>query len=172
MKRFHWPLTRVYAVKQQRERALRNDLFMLAQEIARVREAILHRRTRVRGLLEDLAGRPLPDRIAEQDVFMQFIGVEEEAIRHLTARRTELEATRTETYRRFLEVRATCKMLARLREQAYGRYVQEVAREEQKLLDEAAHVAHARKQEHRPMAEPERVDWSARWAGPMPRAAG
>jgi flagellar biosynthesis chaperone FliJ len=171
VKRFRWALQRVFDVKQQRQRALRSELFMLAQEIAQVREAILYRRTRLRGLLEEMAGRPLPDRIADQGVFMQFVGVEEEAIRHLTARRADLEAARTETHRRFLEVRATCKMLARLREQAYRRYLQEVGREEQKLLDEAAHVAHARKQERTPVTEGSRVDWSARWAGAMPRAA-
>lgn len=150
MKRFQWPLARVFSVKQQRERALRSDLFMLAQDIARVREAILYRQTRLRELLEHLATRSLPDRIAEQDVFMQFVGVEEEAIRRLTARRADLEATRRQTHRRFLEVRATCKMLARLREQAYRRYLQKVARDEQTHLDEAAHVAYARKRAHAP----------------------
>ncbi|MFO8014499.1 MAG: hypothetical protein R6X20_14470 [Phycisphaerae bacterium] len=170
MKQFRWPLERVFDVKQQRQRALRSDLFMLAQEIARVREAILYRRSRLRGLLEELAGRPLPDRIADQGVFMQFVGVEEEAIRRLTARRADLEATRTETHRRFLDVRATCKMLARLREQAYRRYLHEVGRDEQKLLDQAAHLAHARKQERTPATEGGRVDWPARWAGAMPRA--
>jgi len=153
VKRFQWPLARVFAVKQQRERALRSDLFMLAQDIARVREAILYRQTRLREILEHLATRSLPDRIAEQDVFMQFVGVEEEAIRRLTARRIDLEAARTETRRRFLEVRATCKMLARLREQAYARYLQEMGREEQKHLDEAAHVAYARQHAPAPAAE-------------------
>jgi flagellar biosynthesis chaperone FliJ len=119
-----------------------------------------------------MADHALPDRIADQDVFMRFVGVEEEALRCLSARRADLEATRAETHQRFLEARATCKRLARLRDQAYERHLQDVARAEQTLLDEAAHVAYARKQEHRPAAEPERVDWSARWAGAMPRAAG
>lgn len=171
MKRFRWTLQRVFDVKQQRQRALRSELFMLAQDIARVREAILHRRTRLRSLLEDLASRSLTDRIAEQAVFMQFVGVEETAIRHLTARRADLEATRTETHRRFLDVRSTCKMLERLREQAYQRYLREAARDEQKLLDETAHVAHARQGDRLPQAEGRREHRPLEWARPMPRAA-
>lgn len=171
MKRFQWTLQRVLDVKQQQQRALRSDLFMLAQHIARVREAILHRRTRLRGLLEDLADRSLPDRIAEQAVFMQFVGVEESAIRHLAARRADLEATRAETNRRFLDVRATCKMLVRLREQAYRRYMEEVARDEQKLLDESAHVAHARRGDRQPAGGTRQVNSPAEWAGATARAA-
>jgi len=151
VKRFQWRLERVFDVKQQRQRGLRSELFLLAQEIARVHEAILYRRTRLRGLLEDLAGRSLPDRIAEQAVFMQYVGVEELAMRQLAARRADLEAARTETHRRFLQVRATCKRLERLREQAYRRHVREVARNEQKRLDETAHMAHARRGERVPM---------------------
>jgi len=150
VKRFTWRLDRVYEVTQQRQRGLRSELFMLAQQIARVHEAILYRRTRLRGLLEDMADRSLPDRMAEQAVFMQFVGVEEEAMRRLSARRADLEATRAETHRRFIQVRATCKRLERLREEAYRQYVREVAREEQKRLDESAHVAHARRGERQP----------------------
>jgi len=146
MKRFKWKLERVLDIKRQRERALRHALFMLAQEIAQVQEAILERRTRLRMVLEELAGRSLADRIAEQAVFMQFAGVEETAIRRLQARRHELDQTRAETQQRFLEVRAACKMLVRLREEAYRAYLREVGGREQALLDESAHVAYARRQ--------------------------
>jgi len=145
VKRFRWKLQRVFDVTHQRRRALRSELFMLAHAIARVRETILERQTRLRMILEELAGRRLADRIAEQTVFMQFAEVEESVIARLRARRAELDATRAETHRRFLHVRATCKMLSRLREQDYRHYLREVAREEQKRLDESAHVAYARR---------------------------
>jgi len=145
MKRFKWKLERVLDIKRQRERALRHELFMLAQAIARVQEAILERRTRLRMVLEELAERSLADRIAEQAVFMQFAGHEEAAIRRLQARRRELEETRSQTQQRFLEVRAACKMLVRLREEAYRAYLREIGGREQAMLDESAHMAYARR---------------------------
>ena len=157
MKRFRWKLQRVLDIKRQRERALRHDLFMLAQEIARVQEAILERRTRLRTVLEELARRSLADRIAEQAVFMQFAGVEEAVIRRLQARRHELDEVRSETQQRFLEVRASCKMLVRLREEAYRAYVREVGKREQATFDESAHVAYARRHAD-PDSEREQAD--------------
>jgi len=135
----------VLDVKAQRRQALRNTLLSLAQEIARTREAILLRRTRLRTLLEDLAGQPLADRIANQAVFMQFVGVEESAIGRLEARRADLEARRAEARTRFLQARTECKMLTRLREKAFDAYVREVAAAEQKAIDESAQLAYARK---------------------------
>jgi len=145
VKRFRWRLQRILDVKRQREQVLRSALFMLAQQIAQTREAILLRRTRLRMLLDDLGGRGLADRIADQAIFMQFAGVEETAIARLEARRADLEAKRAETRTRFGEARGACKMLTRLREKAYHAYVREVARAEQKELDESAHLAFARK---------------------------
>ncbi len=145
MKRFRWKLQRVFDVTHQRQRALRSELFMLAQAIARAREAILERQTRLRMILEELDGRQLADRIADQAVFMQFAEVEQSVIARLQARRADLDATRAETHRRFLRVRATCNMLTRLRERAYRHYLREVARQEQTMLDESAHVAYARR---------------------------
>jgi flagellar biosynthesis chaperone FliJ len=146
VKRFHWKLQRVLDVKQQRRRALQSDLFLLAQQVAQVREQTLERRTRLRVILEELGGRRLADRIAAQAVFMQFVGVEEAAIAALEARLADLEATRAEVRQRFLEVRAACRMLTRLREDAYREYLREVSRQEQKMLDESAHVAYARRE--------------------------
>ncbi len=145
MKRFRWKLQRVLDVEEQRREALRSELFHLAQAIAQVHEAILVRRSRLRAVLAEMATRPLAERIAAQAVFMPLAEVEEAAIGRLEARRTELQDRRDQTHRRFLEVRAMCRRLLRLREVAYRAYLQEAAREEQKALDETAHLAYARR---------------------------
>jgi len=144
VKRFKWKLQRVLDIKTQHERALRSDLFTLAQAVVRVREEILERRTVIRTLLEELGQRRLADRLAEQTVFLEFAAVEERWIARLGARLRDLESERAEKQRRFLEVRATCKTLKRFREEARSAYMRDVAKREQMAFDESAHTAFAR----------------------------
>lgn len=144
MKRFKWKLQRVLDIKTQHERALRSDLFALAQAIARVREEILERRTVLRTLLAELADRRLADRLPELAVFMEFSAVEERRIERLGARLRDLESERAEKQRRFLEARATCKTLKRLREEARSAHMRDVGKREQMAFDESAHTAFAR----------------------------
>ncbi len=144
MKRFKWKLQRVLDIKTQHERALRSDLFALAQAIARVREEILERRTVLRVLLAELADRRLADRLPELAVFMEFSAVEERRIERLGARLGDLESERAEKQRRFLEARATCKTLKRLREEARSAHMRDVGKREQMAFDESAHTAFAR----------------------------
>jgi len=144
VKRFKWKLQRVLDIKTQHERALRSDLFALAQAIARVREEILERRTVLRVLLAELADRRLADRLPELAVFMEFSAVEERRIERLGARLGDLESERAEKQRRFLEARATCKTLKRLREEARSAHMRDVGKREQMAFDESAHTAFAR----------------------------
>jgi len=144
VKRFKWKLQRVLDIKTQHERALRSDLFALAQAIVRVREEILERRTVLRTLLVELADRRLADRLPELAVFMEFSAVEERRIERLGARLRDLESERAEKQRRFLEARATCKTLKRLREEARSAHMRDVGKREQMAFDESAHTAFAR----------------------------
>ncbi len=150
MKRFKWKLQRVLDIKTQHERAIRNDLFVLAHTIAGVREEILERRTILRTLLEELGKRRLGDRLHDQAIFMQFSKVEERQIERLGARLKELEAQRAEKQEQFLAVRSTCKTLERLREEAREQHMREVGKREQMAFDESAHIAFARKPSPRP----------------------
>ena len=145
MKRFRWRLQRVLDIKTQHERALRNELFTLAQVIAGVREEILERRTMLRTLLAELGRRRLDDRLPEQAVFMEFSAFEERQIDRLRARLKELEAQRAQKQEQFLAIRSTCKTLKRLRAEAREQYMREVGKREQMAFDESAHIAFARK---------------------------
>jgi len=154
VKRFKWKLQRVLDIQTQHERALRSELFTLAQAMARVREQILERRTVLRTLLEELGGRRLDDRLPEQTVFMEFAAVAERQIDRLRARLRDLESERAAKQRRFLEVRAMCKTLKRLREEARSAYMRDVAKREQMAFDESAHTAFARSASPRLKATP------------------
>jgi len=145
MKKFRWRLERVLDITAQREKALRSELFALAQAVVRVRRAIVERRTALRILLEEMGRRPLADRLAEQALVMAYSAGEQRELRRLDARLAELEAERARKRKRFLQTRAMRETLERMREQAREDYLRQVAKREQSEFDEQAHIAFARK---------------------------
>jgi len=145
MKTFKWKLERVLQITGQREKALRSELFALAQAVVRVRRAIFERRTVLRTLLEEMGLRPFGDRLAEQTVFMACAAGEQRKLRRLENRIAELEAERARKRQRFLQTRSMRETLERMREQAREEYMRQVAKREQTEFDEGAHIAFARK---------------------------
>ncbi len=152
MKKFRWKLERVLDITAQREKALRSELFALAQAVVRVRRAIVERRTALRILLEEVGRHPLADRLAEQAVVMAYSAGEQRELRRLDARLAELEAERARKRKRFLQTRSMRETLERMREQAREDYLRQVAKREQSEFDEQAHLAFARKAAPSPAA--------------------
>jgi flagellar biosynthesis chaperone FliJ len=152
MKRFAWRLQRVLDITEKREQALRLELGALARDIVLVRQEILTRQMIVRTLLDDLAARPLTERLPEQSVVLATASVERRILDKLRARQAELEAARDAKTEQYLRTRGTRRTLERLREEARLRYLRAAARVEQTQFDEAAHIAYGRKD--RPHARP------------------
>ena len=145
MKRFQWRLQRVLDITEQRERALRLELFALAHRIVAVKQEILLRRATVRGLLEDLGRRDLAERLGEQVIVLACAAVEERLLARLRARQEALEAARSAKTDQFLRVRGMRRTLERLRVEARAMYLRDLNRPEQTQLDETFHISFARK---------------------------
>ena len=141
MKRFRWPLQRLLEVTRQRERVLQVELFRLSQQIAAVHQEIFRRQAVLRAALAELAQEALPQRLARQQIFMEYSIAEEVRLDRLREELKKLQEQRTETMSALAEKRSSRKALDRLREQALQRYVKEMTREEQKQLDESSQVA-------------------------------
>ena len=154
MKRFKWRLQRVLDITEQRERALRAEIAALAGLIRAVRDEIRARHALVRRLLDDLGRRSLAERMAEQAVIMACAAAEKRILAALEARRAELQAQRDAKTQQYLATRAARRTLERLREEARRRFQAEMSRLEQKELDEAAHIAFARRNRPRMVAVP------------------
>ena len=143
MKRFRWPLQRLLEVTRQREQVLQVELFRLSQQIATVHQEIFRRRAALRVALAELAQEALARRLARQQIFMEYSAAEEVRLDRLREELKNLQERRTESMAALAEKRSSRKALERLREQAFGRHVREMMTEEQKQLDEGAHVAFA-----------------------------
>lgn len=145
MKRFRWPLQRLLEVTLQRERALQVELFRLSRQIAAVHQEIFRRRAAMRVALAELAQEALARRLARQQIFMEYSAAEEVRLDRLREELKNLQERRTETMTALAKKRTSRKALERLREQAFGRHVREMTREEQKQLDESSQVAFVNK---------------------------
>jgi hypothetical protein len=145
VKRFSWRLQRVLDVTEQRERLMEAELLALAQRVVLARQGILARQALVRMLLADLGRRPLADRLAEQTLVLECARTEQRTLDDLRAKLKDLEDERQRATERLMEVRTRRRMLERLRDEARRRHDKEMDRLEQAALDEAAHLAHARR---------------------------
>jgi len=144
MKRFVWTLQRLLDVTAQRELSLRAELFALARSISGVHREIVFRRSALAGLLADLAGAELGERLARQILFFRQAVVEERRIAALGERLESLRGERTAKTEQFRRTRSRRETLGKLRERARRRHARALAREEQKQLDDSAAVAFAR----------------------------
>ena len=145
MKRFHWPLQRLFDVTVQRERALRQELLDLAREAATVRQRLLHRRVVLRMELDRLAEEQPSRRLARQELFMNCAAAAAAPLRALQAQWASLERRREEVMRRFVATRTSRQTLERRREEARQAHLREQDKLEQRQFDEGAHVAFARR---------------------------
>ncbi len=145
MKRFHWPLQRLLEVTLQRERALQVELFALANQIAAVHQEIFRRQASLRGTLVELAQEVLSLRLPRQQIFMKYSDAEEAKLDWLKGRLKDLQKQRAEMMASFTRKRSLREALERLREEASQRYAREIAKQEQKQLDESFQVSFVRK---------------------------
>jgi flagellar biosynthesis chaperone FliJ len=145
MKKFHWPLQRLFDVTVQREKALRMEMMSLARQIAAIRGDILQRRTAMRLSLEELARMDIQQRIAGQEMFMKHTGRVEVVIRALELKQKDAQSLRAKKSAQLMKARSSRKTLQRLADEARQVYLREQSVVEQKQFDETAHTALARK---------------------------
>jgi len=158
VKRFRWPLQRLLDVTGKRETALRGDLARLGRRIEELRRAVAARRTALRRQLSELDGRRLPERLADQELFLRCAAVEEKAIEKLLAAAEDVRREHAAKREELLAVRRKRRTLERLREEARERYDKDLAAFEQKQLDEAASISFARAAAHGGRWEPKHAD--------------
>ena len=148
MKRFHWPLQRLLEVTLQRERALQMKLIALRNRIESVHQEIFRRQASLRGALDELGREVLSRRLPRQQIFMKYSDTEEARMNWLKGRLEDLQNQQAEMMDAFTRKRSMREALERLREEASQQYAREIAKQEQKQLDESSQVAFVRKMQN------------------------
>lgn len=144
MKRFAWPLERVLDVAQRREQLLQADLARLDDAIAAQRRQIERARRALAVQLASMAQLPMPQRAAQQELFMTCCVSEERVMAAAQGQLDQLAETRQQTMQKLLALRTRRKSLEQLRERARVRHQKEMDRLEQKQLDEVGRIAFIR----------------------------
>ncbi len=145
MKKFNWKLQRVLDVRMKQEDSLKNELAVINERAASIRNAIMLKRSSLKQQLEDVAEAPPGKRAAAQEFFLKFVHALDNEIDNLEKNRAEVQHEKQKKIQEILEVRKSRKGLEKLRESAKDEYMQEMERAEQRELDERNSIAEARK---------------------------
>jgi flagellar FliJ protein len=148
VRRFHFPLQTLLEVRSRREEWCAQRLAE-AQRLVReqvralgeLRAALAGGRAALRRALGEGAG------VGEVLLHLEHIQRLEVQIARAEVRLVELRAKEEEARREYLEARRARRVVERLRERRWALYLQEVRREEGKLLDEVAIAAKNREPE-------------------------
>ena len=144
MRRFQWPLQRVLDVKIQQERAMRMELVRLSQDIAAAHRDLFRRQAFLRGVLADLAGQAVQQRLPEQREFMLRSATEEAQLDRLREELKALQDRRSEKTIALSRIRSARETLEGLREESLLEHTRAALKQDQKKLDESSHLVVAR----------------------------
>jgi len=156
MKRFHWPLQRLLDVTYQRERSQKAEVLGLSRRIAQLRQEALVCRATVRRLVAEIAAMEFSERIRRHGEVMKRSDAQEQRIRRLERRLTELADERRAKTEALVQTRKKREALERLREEARQEHLRDQLRAEQNEFDESAHVGKARNMIRQRVARVER----------------
>ena len=145
MKRFAWRLQRVLEIKKKEEQKERAELLKLTERLAERRAELLMRQKMLKDVIDGLAAVDPKKRLAAQEFFLRHVATNDEQIRKVKARISELELQQKEKIAVVLKVRRFTEGLEKLRVEAKRQFIAEQEKLDQKELDEAATVSFVRK---------------------------
>lgn len=146
MKQFSWPLQKLLDVTLDREQVLKLELAKMAAEISRLTTEAQCRRVEINRRIAELQARALVQRLERREMVMRWSLAQEAAIEKLLKDVRAIEERRGQTMDQYMALRTKRQGLERLREQSQARWRRQVHRHDQVRTDEAAQVAHLRRQ--------------------------
>lgn len=145
MKKFVWRLQRLLDIKIKQEVAKRGELVAITEQAVAVRSQIMVQRAALRKMLAELSQKKAKQRLSEQEFFLKYAHVSDEAIKRLEEELAELEKVRQAKIKEIMKIRRYRKGLEKLRAEARAEFQKEEQRYEQKESDAKTTVSFARK---------------------------
>ena len=145
MKRFVWRLQRVLDIKKKEEQKKRAELLELTEKVAQTRGELLTEQKILEYIINGLTGENPKRRLGEQEFFLRYSATNDEQIKKLKNKLSELELQQREKIAELLKIRRFKEGLERLRVEAKIQFIKEQEKLEQKQLDETATVSFVRK---------------------------
>jgi len=145
VKKFVWRLQRLLDIKIKQEGAKRGELVAVTEQAVAVRSQIMVQRAALRKMLAELSQKKAKQRLSEQEFFLKYAHVSDEAIKRLEEELAELEKVRQAKIKEIMKIRRYRKGLEKLRAEARAEFQKEEQRYEQKESDAKTTVSFARK---------------------------
>ena len=145
MKRFVWRLQRILDIKTKEEQTKKAELLKVTEKLTQSRSELVTQKRILDSILDGLAEVEPKKRIGKQEFFLKCSAQNDELIRKLKGKVSELESRQREKISEVLKVKRFKEALEKLRTEAKRRFEKEQEKLEQKEADEGATVAFARK---------------------------
>jgi flagellar biosynthesis chaperone FliJ len=145
MKRFVWRLQRVLEIKTKEEQTKRAELLELTEKLAKTRGELLRQQRILEDIISEITGENPRKRLGEQEFFLKYSATNDELIKKLKNKASNLESQQRKKIIEVLRVKRFKEGLEKLRAEAKSKFIKEQEKLEQKELDEGATISFARK---------------------------
>lgn len=145
MKRFTWRLQRVLDIKTKEEQTKKAELLELTEKLAGTRGELLIQQRILQDIIDGLNDKKLRKRLGEQEFFLRHSAANDNQIKRLENKVSELESQQREKIAEVLKVRRFKQGLEKLRTETKMKFIKEQEKVEQKELDEGATISFVRK---------------------------
>ena len=147
MKKFKFRLQKVADTKARQEKQKSVELANLFMELETEKQALQNLNFELESVQQEVFGKTVTGAPAKEILeYQRYIEKLQQDIRAQQQRILNLEEKVEQVQAELLKINKEKKILDRLREKRYLKYLQEQSREEQKLLDEMFHLTQAFKQ--------------------------
>ncbi len=145
MKRFVWRLQRVLNIKIKEEQVKKVELLKLTERLIQKRRELLTQKRVLEDIILNLSEKEPGKRLSGQELFLRSSKTNDEIIKKVEKRVSELDLQQREKTAEFLKLKRFKEGLEKLREEAKMRFITEQEKLEQKELDESATIGFIRK---------------------------
>ncbi|MHC4293562.1 MAG: hypothetical protein ACYSTX_04640 [Planctomycetota bacterium] len=144
MRKFEWRLQRVLDIKKKEEQTKRAELLELTEKLASARSELLFQKKILENLIMEISTQENRERLKQQEFFLKCSKTNNERIKALTEKASQLETQQKTKIVEVLKVRRFKEGLEKLREEAKTKFFKEAEKLEQKELDERATIRFVR----------------------------
>ena len=145
MKRFAWRLQRVLDIRKKEEQIKRAELMAVTERMAQVQTEVMLKKITLKNMLDSMAKENPKKRLAKQEFFLRCSERDDELIRKLETKISELKIQQKEKIAEILKIRQYKEGLEKLRTEAKIQFIKEQEKLDQKNADERTGIGFARK---------------------------
>ncbi len=147
MKRFKFSLQTLHDLREQEREDAERALAQAAAEVAAAETKIEELRRAIQQAVAEYAAQMQSKELNPREALLhtEFLASLDRQLAAARAHHAECERFREAKLQDFIKASAAAEATTKLREQYYARYVAELAREEQNLMDELATIASVRR---------------------------